>query len=218
MLGQLEPVDLALRQDVERDGEVIEYCYFPEDCLISVTTKGGGATVEVGMIGFEGMTALGVVEQDDQTPFDTFVQGAGSAHRVEVAVLRDGLAESAELQTLFLRYTRSFGIQVASTASANARAKLEERLCRWLLMVSDRLGPSFSITHEFLGVMLGVRRSGVTLAVQELEGRGLIRARRGGVSIIDRTGLIEHANGFYGLPEREYERLVGGPVGYAAQL
>ena len=210
LLGPLERVDLNLRDSLEKADETIRFAYFPDAGLVSVVaeTPGAGAT-EVGMIVVEGMTALAVLEHDTQSPFDTFVQGAGSAQRIETDRLRAALAESAEIRSLFLRYARTFVIQVAATAFANGNAKLEARLARWLLMVGDRQGETFNVTHEFLGLMLAVRRSGVTLAIQMLEGKGLIRATRGTISIVDRNGLIAHANGAYGLPEREYRRILG---------
>jgi len=114
-----------------------------------------------------------------------------------------------EIRRAFLRYARAFSIQVATTALANGRARLDERLARWLLMVQDRSGTTFPITHEFISVMLGVRRPGVTLAIQILEGNGLIEARRGVVTIVDRDGLIKLSNGAYGVAEKHYERLLG---------
>jgi CRP-like cAMP-binding protein len=209
-LGPLEHVDLNLRDSLEKADEPIRFAYFPDSGLVSVVAETAGAgSTEVGMIGLEGMTALAILEHDTQSPFDTFVQGAGSAQRIETERLRSALAESAELRRVFLRYARAFTIQVAATAFANGNSKLEARLARWLLMVGDRLGETFNVTHEFLGLMLAVRRSGVTLAIQMLESKGLIRATRGTISIVDRNGLIAHANGAYGLPEREYRRIFG---------
>jgi CRP-like cAMP-binding protein len=137
------------------------------------------------------------------------MQSEGSAYRFNFETVSRAIDERAPLRRLMLRYARSFTIQVAATALANGRSKLDERLCRWLLMVSDRVGPRFPITHEFIALMLAVRRSGVTLALQILEGEGLIRAGRGIITIIDRDGLIEGSNGAYGFAEREYERLMG---------
>jgi CRP-like cAMP-binding protein len=208
-LGTMERVEFALRDTLETAGEPIEYAYFPETGLASVILESPSAgSIEVGMIGVEGMTGLGIVEGDTQTPFTTFIQGIGSGHVIPAGRLRAALDESTEIRQTFLRFSRSFSIQVASTAFANGHSKLEARLARWLLMVGDRMGPSFSVTHEFLGMMLAVRRSGVTLALQILEGKGLIRSTRGAVAIIDRAGLIEHAGGVYGLAEREYQRLL----------
>jgi CRP-like cAMP-binding protein len=209
LLGHLELVELKLRDYLEHSGQPIEHVYFPENCLVSIVAESAGAMIEVGMVGNEGMTALAIVDQDSQSPFDTFIQAPGSAYRTGIGALRAALAESQEMQSLFHRYGRTFTIQVAATAFANGRAKLEARLSRWLLMCGDRLGPHFRVTHEFLGIMLGVRRSGVTLALQILEGQGLIKSTRGAVALVDRQGLIIHADGCYGMPEREYQRLMG---------
>ena len=101
-------------------------------------------------------------------------------------------------------------IQSGQTALANGRGRLDERLARWLLMWDDRIRPeALIVTHEFLALLLGVRRSGVTDTMNELEGRGLIRCSRGQVRILDREGLKLAANGFYGIPEAEYERALG---------
>ncbi|HVY84535.1 MAG TPA: helix-turn-helix domain-containing protein [Caulobacterales bacterium] len=98
--------------------------------------------------------------------------------------------------------------QIAQTAFANGRGRIEERLARWLLMANDRLdGDEAPLTHEFLAMMLGVRRPGVTMALNALEQRGLIDTQRGVIAIADRKGLEEHASGFYGVPEGEYRRL-----------
>jgi hypothetical protein len=109
---------------------------------------------------------------------------------------------------------RAFAIQVAFTALANGRAKLEERLARWLLMVHDRVvGDRIVLTHEYMAVMLGVRRPGVTVALHILEGKGAIRSHRGEVVIKDREGLAAEAGGGYGQPETEYARLLGSEPG-----
>ena len=137
------------------------------------------------------------------------MQTAGTAIRVEPETLRSALGHSPSMQALFMRYARAFMVQLASTASANGQLLLEERLARWLLMVSDRVGDSFQVTHEYLAMMLSVRRAGVTRALRDLEAKGYIRAMRGAVAIADRDGLIAYTRGAYGLAEREYETLIG---------
>ena len=118
------------------------------------------------------------------------------------------MEQSATLQDVLLRYAHVFAVQSGYTALANAHGKLEERLARWLLMAQDRVGDDeLLLTHEFLSLMLGVRRAGVTVALQRFERSGLIVANRGSVTIKDRDGLEENANGLYGAPEAEYERL-----------
>jgi CRP-like cAMP-binding protein len=207
-LGAHEFVELSLRETLESAGQTIPFVHFPESGLLSVVSNETGKAVEVGMIGYEGMSGLSIIAGDRRATFDTMVQGAGTAWRVKADRLREAFAESGGVRDVLLRYSHAFAVQVASTASANAHAKLETRLARWLLMVADRLGDTFHITHEFLGIMLAVRRSGVTLALQILEGKGFIRATRGTIRIVDRAGLAQHTEGAYGKAEREYERIM----------
>jgi CRP-like cAMP-binding protein len=209
-LGEPELVTLPLRQSLHAADGAISHVYFIEQGIASVVANvEGKMAVELGLIGPEGMAGLGAVYGDRGSPFHVFMQSEGAAYRFDFEKVAGALDRRPALRKLLLRYARTFAIQVATTALANGRSKLDERLCRWLLMVSDRVGNHFSITHEFIALMLAVRRSGVTLALQILEGEGLIRATRGHVSILDRDGLIEHANGAYGFAEREYERLMG---------
>jgi CRP-like cAMP-binding protein len=199
---------LQVRDPLEIPNSANDFVYFIEDGLGSVVfTEAPDLVTEIGLIGPEGMTGLGVLYGDTQTPFETFVQVEGSALKCETSRLLDLWPESATLRTAIARYARAFSFQASSTAAVNGRFNLEERLARWLLMVSDRVGASFHITHEFMAVMLAVRRPGVTIAVQTLEGRGLIKATRGLVHIVDRDGLLALAKESYGLPEREYARL-----------
>jgi CRP-like cAMP-binding protein len=113
------------------------------------------------------------------------------------------------MERLFLRYVQAFMVQTAHTAVANARATLEERLARWLLMAHDRTDDDeLPLTHEFLSLMMGTRRPGVTEAMHVLTSHGLIKPERGMIRMLDREGLKERANGFYGIPEAEYKRLM----------
>jgi CRP-like cAMP-binding protein len=174
-----------------------------------VATMQRGRDIEVGVIGREGMTGSAIVQGDDRSPYHTYVQVDGSAFRIGFDDFRDALRQSPTMRAVLTLYVRVFAIQVSATALANGRSRLEERLARWLLMVHDRTDSDrFAITHEFLAIMLGVRRPGVTVALHILEGKGLIRSNRAEVVITDRDGLVELADGAYGLPEREYHRLL----------
>ncbi|HUL10500.1 MAG TPA: Crp/Fnr family transcriptional regulator [Candidatus Acidoferrum sp.] len=144
----------------------------------------------------------------DRTPHDTFMQVAGDGQRISSARLRSAMERSPALHRSFLRYGHAFMVQTAQTALANGRSRIEERLARWLLMAHDRLdADEVPLTHEFLSVMLGVRRPGVTVALDLLEKDGLIRAKRGAVDILNRTGLRKISNGAYGAAEAEFQRL-----------
>jgi CRP-like cAMP-binding protein len=156
------------------------------------------------------MTGSCIVLGDDRSPNRSFVQSAGSAMRISTDSFRGLMNVSRTLSAAFLRYVNVFMVQGSQTALANGRGRLDERLARWLLMWDDRLRPnSLTVTHEFLSLLLGVRRQGVTGALHELEGKGLIRSIRGNVRILDRAGLELVAGGFYGIPEAQYDRSFG---------
>lgn len=210
----LAEVALNLREVLEAPGKPIFHVYFPLSGLASVIAHTRhDRQIEVGMIGFEGMTGLSVVLGDDQSPNETLIQAPGLALRISSDDLRRAMAASATLRNVLMRYIGAFLVQASQTALANGRAKLEERLARWILMSHDRFtGGELRITHEFLAVMLGVRRPGVTIGLHFLEGKGLIRSTRGLIAVLDREGLVEQANGSYGTPEAEYERLLGRPA------
>jgi CRP-like cAMP-binding protein len=123
------------------------------------------------------------------------------------------MEQSASLRRTLNRFFQAMIVQTSQTAVANRLGKLEERLGRWLLMASDRTdGPVLALTHEFLATMLGVQRPAVTAAIHELEASGLIRAERSHIQVTDRAGVIKFVGGLYGVPEREYERLMGGAL------
>ncbi len=209
-LGPFERIELTLRQDLERPNEPIEHVYFVDTGFASVVAdRSDDDPIEIGLIGNEGMTGVSIVLGDTQSPFATFVQGNGIATRISAANLRQALLHRPGVRKAFGAYVRYFLTQTACTAASNGRSTIETRLARWLVMVADRMGNDFSITHDFLAIMLAVRRSGVTVALQQLEGDGLIRSTRGNILILDRSGLLAVAGDSYGVPEREYRRLFG---------
>ena len=176
-----EIVELDARQILETPGEVISHVYFVENGLVSIVgTAPEGHRIEIGMVGYEGMSGVGVVLGDDRSPNETMVQSAGSAQRVSASALREAMSASPSLASILLRYAHVFMIQSGQTALANGRGRLDERLARWLLMWDDRIRPEpLTVTHEFLALLLGVRRPGLTDTMNDLEGRGLIRSGRG---------------------------------------
>lgn len=211
LLGPTTKVDLPLHSPLEVADDAIRFVYFIESGLASVVEyEAEKGAVEVGVIGFEGMTGLALLFGDRQSPFDTYMQCEGSALRITTSQLQTALVESRTLQALLLLYARAFTIQIATTAFASARSSLVERLARWLLMIGDRMGETFHITHEFLSTMLAARRSGVTQALQALERDGMIRNTRGTIEIVSRERLIEASHGCYGRAEHEYRRLFSG--------
>jgi CRP-like cAMP-binding protein len=189
----------------------IDHAYFLEDGIASVVANGTNDTsIEVGLIGSEGMTGLAVVMGTDRAAHSIYMQVAGTGHRISGQALQQTIEQSAQLQRMFLRFAHSFFVQATYTALTNGRSKVEERLARWLPMAHDRLKrDELPLTHEFLAIMLGVRRAGVTTAVNTLVDRGLIQTRRM-IRIADREGLKKASNGAYGPPELELEKMFGG--------
>jgi CRP-like cAMP-binding protein len=200
----LEAVDLPLRRQLEARNKRVGYVYFIESGLASVVANGVENAIEVGVIGREGMTGVSVVLDGDaknRAVHETFMQIAGSGQRMPANNLREAIDASSTLQRVLLRYVQTFLNQTTQTALANGRSKIDERLARWLLMSADRVdGNELPLTHEFLATMLGVRRSGVTVALQGLERTGLIAHRRGVIIILDREALEKSANGTYVRP------------------
>jgi CRP-like cAMP-binding protein len=204
----LEAVDLPVRKQLEARNKPIETIYFIEHGFASVVANGTGRSIEVGLIGREGMTGLAVIMGSDRSPHETFMQVGGDGQGMSADMLRQVVEEYPALHRSLLRYGHAFMVQTAQTALANGRSKVEERLARWLLMASDRLdGDHVPLTHEFLSVMLGVRRPGVTLALNLLEKQGLIQAKRSTIAIVDRARLRKVSNGAYGAAEAEFNRL-----------
>src|SRR5215217_3310398 len=206
----LEPVALDLRQWLIEAGEPIQHVTFPEHGIVSILADTSQGRIEVGMIGPEGMAGLPVVLGIDRSPHGYLVQAAGEALRITAPDLRAALRHSPSLQAGLLRYAHALMVQTAETAYANAGFTIEARLARWILMTDDRLArEELPLTHDFLSMMLGVQRPGVTIAVQNLEGNRLIRAKRGSITVLDRTGLEGVADSAYGASEAEYASVMG---------
>jgi CRP-like cAMP-binding protein len=195
----LEPADLPLRKILERSGKPIKAVYFPDSGFASVVANGASQRpIEVGLIGREGMTGIAVVLGGDRNDHETYMQAAGSGQYIRAGHLREAIDASVSLHRSLLRYAHAFLNQATRTAVANGRSKVEERLARWLLMAADRLdNGELPLTHEFLAMMLSVRRPGVTVAIQVLERHGVISKRRGHIVILDRKALEKMSSGTY---------------------
>ena len=207
---KLEPVSLARRQILELPASAVSAVVFPESGIVSVMARAPhDHRIEVGLVGFDGMTGFGAVLGDELAINESIVQVPGRGWRMAAGSLVASMRERPSLSALLLRYVQAFMAQTTQTALANGRSKLEERLARWLLMSHDRFDSNeLGITHDFLAQMLGVRRAGVTIALQILESKRLIRARRSHITILDRAGLRYEANGSYGVAELVYDRLI----------
>jgi CRP-like cAMP-binding protein len=205
-------VELGLKAQLESSYQPIEHVYFPEMGIASVVANmTGGRQSEVGIIGHDGMTGVTVILGQDRSPNETYIQVASNGWCLPVESLRAVFAKSQTLRESLLRYAHAFLVQSSRTALVNGHSKIEERLARWLLMVHDRgEGNKIYLTHEFLATMLGARRPGVTAALQMLEYRGLVRAKRGEITIVDRTGMIKLTRGAYGGEEQRHFGIIDG--------
>jgi CRP-like cAMP-binding protein len=207
----LESVTLGLRKHLERPNRRIEAAYFPEAGFASViAVQSNGKQVEVGLIGREGMTGLPIVFGNHRSPHATYIQAPGTGKGIAATELRKATQASLSLRDSLLKFVQAFGVQTSHTAISNAQSRLDVRLARWLLMANDRIGTdTLPLTHEFLSLMLGVRRAGVTETLHVLRERGLISYGRGQIAVRDRKGLERAAGEAYGVPEAEYRRLIG---------
>lgn len=211
--GHLEPVGFKRGDVIVAINQPIQHVYFVEQGIVSVVADSESRRIEVGIIGQEGFAGSPLLLGVDRTPHESFVQAEGEALRLRAAEFLHACEVSRPLDLLLRRYLHVFQIQTAQTALSNGAYTIEERLARWLLMCSDRMNDAeLSITHEFLSMMLGVRRSGVTVALHMLESAHMIATRRGRIRILDRGKMLEAAGDSYGLPEAEYDGLIAGPA------
>ena len=190
----------------------LDYVYFPEGGVTSiVTVEKSGKRTEVGLFGREGMSGSSLVLGSDRSPLETFVQiDGGAAHRISREPFLRAVKCSHSLQALFGTFAQCLGTQVSYTASSNANQNLQGRLARWLLMCHDRVdGSDLNLTHEFLAMMLAIRRSSVTDTLKQIQGEGAVTTSRGTISVLNRGRLETMAGHSYGPPEAEYRRLIG---------
>ncbi len=205
--SRAELVTLDQDQTLFESKKPITNVYFFESGLSSevvFATK----SIEVGCIGYEGCSGVPVLLGVDSSPHKAFMQAGGTALRIASSDLTELIDTNRAIRELLLRYAHVFMIQIAATALADGRYDIEQRLARWLLMCQDRLGDELPLTHDFLSVMLGVRRPSVTDALHKLEGNRAIRAERALITVRDRAALEEKAGDSYGIPEAEYRRLI----------
>lgn len=207
----LEPVELPRGQVLLEPGQPVEHAWFFEcgiGSIIAVSPE--GHKVEAGLFGRDAVAPAALILGIDTTPYQTLVQMPGHGHRIPAAAFGSAMAASPTLRGMMNRYLQTLNTQTSYTALSNALHQIDERCARWLLMVHDRVdGDDIQLTHEFLSLMLAVRRPSVTTALHVLEGNRLIRADRGWIQIRDRAGLEDFAGDAFGRPETEYARLIG---------
>ena len=207
---EAKPVRLGMREMLFERDTPIQHVYFPETAVISlVNTLEHGGTVEIGTAGREGVVGLSVFLMADVTTASAVAQIPGMAWRMTTEAFARLAAPPNALHRLLLRYTQAFLTQVAQTAACNAAHLVEQRCARWLLMTHDRVeGDVVPLTHEFLAFMLGVRRSGVTIAMRSLQDAKLIDYTRGRVMIVDRAGLEAASCECYRIVRSQFDKLV----------
>ena len=203
----LERVPLIFNESIYEVGSVIRYVYFPESGIISLLSSvSEGSTIEVGIVGDEGMTGATVFLGVKTSSTTAVVQGSGFAMRMKASDFRKHTAENVAFRSIMLRYIHSLFTQISQSAACNQFHSIDERLARWLLMTRDRMRSNeFRITQEFLSNMLGVRREGVNKAAGLLQSRGLISYLRGNLKVRNRKGLERAACACYEIIKREYE-------------
>ena len=207
----LSHVGFEYKKSLYEASRPIEHVYFPVNGVASlVLATADGASAEVGTIGNEGMVGLPVCLGDRDAPSSVYVQVPGTALGMDAGIFRGELDRNPSLNLIILRYAHAFFNQVAQSAACAHLHRVEQRCCRWLLMTRDRM-PSgdFLLTHEFLGMMLGVRRTTVTDVMGSLQKAGLIRYRRGHVTILDHEALQQRACECYEISKLEFDRMLG---------
>lgn len=206
-----ERVHLVFLDVIAEPGKRIRHVYFPTEGFVSLLTPSDGCeSLEVGLVGNEGMVGMTLMLGVDVSPLRALVQGTGTALRMDAAPFLRVVAGSDALQRELNRYLYVSTVQLAQTAACTHFHLLEERLARWLLMTHDRArADEFHLTHELIAMMLGVRRAGVTRAAGGLQRRRLIRYHRGSITILDRSGLEAVACGCYRSAKSLHDRILG---------
>lgn len=211
LLPNLEPFRLVFGEMIYQPGDLIRYVYFPDSGIVSLlaTVKGSGS-LEVGIVGREGMVGMPVFMGVETSRNCAVVQGAGSALRMKANLFRKECDTCRALPRLLRRYAYSLWTQLSQTAVCNRFHPIDARLARWLLMTRDRMGvDEFQVTQEFLSDMLGVRREGVNKAAGSLQRRQLVRYNRGTLTILKRAALEAVACKCYQIIKDEYNGFPG---------
>jgi len=206
----LEVMPMKLGQVVYEAGDILQYAYFPIDCIVSLLyVMSDGDSAETAMVGNEGIVGISLFMGGEATTGRAVVQSDGHAFRLEASILMQEFKLSGALQHLLLRYTQALLTQTTQTAACNKHHSIPQQLCRWLLLGLDRLPDNkLMMTQGLIANMLGVRREGVTDAAGTLQAAGLINYDRGTMTVLDRPRLELEACECYCVVKREFDRLL----------
>lgn len=210
LLPFLELVSLPLGKALYESGDHLKHVYFPTTAIVSLLYElENGSSAEIAVVGNEGIVGIALFMGGDTMPNRAVVQSAGHAYRLPGQLLKQEFNRAGELQHLLLRYTLALLTQMAQTAVCNRHHTVDQQLCRWLLLSLDRLPANeLGMTQELIANMLGVRREGVTEAAGKLQNAGLIRYRRGRITVLDRPGLEARVCECYEVVRKEFRRLL----------
>jgi CRP-like cAMP-binding protein len=210
LAAHLELVPLPLGEILYEPGSQLQHAYFPTTAIVSLHyVTESGASAETAGVGNEGVVGISLFMGGDTTPSSAVVQTAGHAYRLERRLLKEEFNRGGLLHRVLLRYTQALITQMNQTAACNRHHSVEQQLCRWLLLTLDRLPSSeLVMTQDLVASMLGVRREGITEAAGNLQRGGLIRYRRGHISVLERQGLEAAACECYAVVKKELRRLL----------
>lgn len=206
----LRLVHLELGDVLHEPGKRSTYLYFPISAIISlVYLLHDGGTAEIAVVGREGVVGIAAFMGGGSTPNQAVVELAGDSYRLPAKVVQEEFFRAQDLQRILLSYTQALLTQMGQTAICNRHHTVEQQLCRWLLLILDRLPSNeVSMTQELIAQMLGVRREGVTVAARKLRQAGLISYHRGCIVVNDRRGLEQRCCECYEVVRKEYDRLI----------
>jgi CRP-like cAMP-binding protein len=210
----LELVNMPLGKVLYESGGKLSHVYFPTTAIVSLLyVMEDGSTAEIAVVGHDGVVGVSLFMGGESTTSRAVVQSAGCGYRLKSSLMMQEFNRGGPVLHLLLRYTQALITQMAQTAVCNRHHSLDQQLCRWLLLSLDRLQSyELDITQELIASMLGVRREGVTEAAGNLQKDGLIRYRRGHITVLDRAGLERRSCECYAVVKKEYERLLPAKV------
>jgi CRP-like cAMP-binding protein len=206
----LELVPMRLGDTLYEPGVQLRHVYFPTTAIVSMLyVLESGSSAEIAGVGNEGVLGISLFMGGDTTPSSAVVQTAGHAFRLPGPMLKEEFARGGLMQRLLLRYTQALLTQMCQTSACNRHHTIEQQLCRWLLLTLDRLpAGELVMTQELVANALGVRREGITEAAGNLQRAGVIRCRRGHITVLRRSGLESGACECYGVVRKEIDRLM----------